>query len=82
MPGLSASVRAAVGEFQELLGADGARVRLVENTVTELTFALELEGAGCAECVMPQETLESILFHQVSAVDPDIARVRILDPRT
>ena len=72
---------AALTEARELVQADGGD--LVVDAVDGVTIRAHLvvEGAECAECVMPKQFLEQVALDIVRRQLPSIGQVEIHDPR-
>ena len=75
------SLDGALAGLRELVRADGADLRLVHHDAATgaLHLRLVIPDAHCAECVMPNTSLESIATARLSA--HGIAQVTIDDPR-
>jgi hypothetical protein len=78
-PGLDAGLD-AVAEF---LGPDGARVHVEgwEPDAGHLRLRLELESAGCAECVLPRPMLDRMLLTTLREHAPAVRTLHVDDPR-
>ena len=78
---LDATTRSLIDELREIVAADGAR--LVPSSVApdHIAFDLVLDGASCAECVMPRALLEEIVNTRLVEVADDPPVVTIADPR-
>ena len=72
---------AALAEARELVQADGGD--LVVDSVDGVTIRahLVIEGAECAECVMPRQFLEQVALDIVRRELPSIGQITIDDPR-
>jgi Fe-S cluster biogenesis protein NfuA len=77
-----ATITPAIDEARALVQADGGDMRLlgVDDAGT-VSIELVLEGASCAECVMPREFLEQIVLDMIKQQVGAVAAVRIDDPR-
>jgi Fe-S cluster biogenesis protein NfuA len=77
-----ATITPAIDEARALVQADGGDMRLlgVDDAGT-VSIELVLEGASCAECVMPREFLEQIVLDMIRQKAGAVAAVRIDDPR-
>jgi Fe-S cluster biogenesis protein NfuA len=77
-----ATIIPAIDEARALVQADGGDMRLlgVDDTGT-VSIELVLEGASCAECVMPREFLEQIVLDMIKQTTGAVTGVRIDDPR-
>lgn len=75
------TLRAALQPLRESLQLDGADIELigVQGGTAELT--LDVSNASCAECVLPRESLESVVVVALRKADPRIAAARVRDPR-
>jgi Fe-S cluster biogenesis protein NfuA len=76
-----ATITPALDEARALVQADGGDMKLRSIEGDSLNIELVLEGASCAECVMPREFLEQIVLDMVKQKAPGVAAVRIDDPR-
>jgi Fe-S cluster biogenesis protein NfuA len=76
-----ATITPALDEARALVQADGGDMKLRSIEGDSLNIDLVLEGASCAECVMPREFLEQIVLDMVKQKAPGVAAVRIDDPR-
>ncbi|MYW96151.1 hypothetical protein G3I59_37490 [Amycolatopsis rubida] len=75
------TVEEAVANLRSMLQLDGADLSVVEADETSAVFAIELEGANCADCVLPASMIQSILEQQLSETLPRISKVVVRDPR-
>jgi Fe-S cluster biogenesis protein NfuA len=76
-----ATITPALDEARALVQADGGDMKLAAIEGDTLKIDLILEGASCAECVMPREFLEQIVLDMVKQKAPAVAAVSIDDPR-
>jgi Fe-S cluster biogenesis protein NfuA len=76
-----ATITPALDEARALVQADGGDMKLRGIDGDTLKIDLVLEGASCAECVMPREFLEQIVLDMVKQKAPAVAAVSIDDPR-
>jgi Fe-S cluster biogenesis protein NfuA len=76
-----ATITPALDEARALVQADGGDMRLTAIEGDTLKIDLILEGASCAECVMPREFLEQIVLDMVKQKAPAVGAVSIDDPR-
>ena len=65
------------------LGPDGADVTPTgwDATGGRLALRLELEGAECPECVIPQPMLGELMLHAIQEHAPAVQAVDLDDPR-
>jgi hypothetical protein len=75
-----------VDQLRAMVRADGADFALsaatgVPGEVEAIELDLVLESAGCAECVLPVAMLEHVCYTVLSGFVPELAAVRIRDPR-
>lgn len=65
------------------LGPDGADVTATawNASAGRLALRLELEGAECAECVIPQPMLGELILAAVQEHAPDVRELDLDDPR-
>ncbi|MGI9642830.1 MAG: NifU family protein [Acidimicrobiia bacterium] len=64
-----------------IVQADGGDLVLDRVDGSAVHLNLIIEGAECAECVMPRPFLEQIALDMVQAQIPDVAAISISDPR-
>jgi Fe-S cluster biogenesis protein NfuA len=76
-------VRAALIEVATLVQADGGDIELVSMDPErgEVALRLVVEGANCAECVLPRPMLEGMATSIMQRSAPAIRAVSIDDPR-
>lgn len=75
------SLRAALEPLRESLQLDGADIELLGVDGGTAQLALDVSNASCAECVLPRESLESVVVVALRKADPSIAAARVRDPR-
>ena len=75
------SARAALEPVRAILQADGGDVELVGVDADTARLRLVVEGASCAECVLPRPLLETVALDLMGPLAPGLARVAIDDPR-
>lgn len=75
------AVNAALEGPRGLVQADGGDMELTEVEGATAKVRLIIEGAECAECVMPRQFLEQITLDMVRAELPAVEAVEIDDPR-
>ena len=68
-------------EARQLVQADGGDMELVSTDDDTVSLKLILEGASCAECVMPREFLEQIVLDMLMRAGHGVTAVAIEDPR-
>lgn len=78
------AVRAALEEPTRVLRADGADLVLVdvEPALDRVTLRLELEGASCADCVLPPGQLRETITATLQRELRTELEIRLHDPRT
>jgi Fe-S cluster biogenesis protein NfuA len=76
-----AALGAALDEVRALVQADGGDLRLAGVDGDVVALELVLEGAECAECVMPREFLEQVALDVLRRGGATVGGVRIADPR-
>ena len=83
MSATPAGLDAGLDAVAELLGPDGARVAVLEWDETDgtLSLRLELDGADCAECVVPRPLLDTMLLESLRRHAPTVRGLRLEDPR-
>lgn len=76
-------LRTALEGVRGLVQEDGGDLAMAGFDAGSGTLSLQLvlEGAECAECVMPREFLESIVRDEIAGAVPEVAAVQITDPR-
>jgi hypothetical protein len=75
------TLRAALQPLRESLQLDGADIELLQVSGGTAELALDVSKASCAECVLPRESLESVVVVALRKADPRIAAARVRDPR-
>jgi Fe-S cluster biogenesis protein NfuA len=60
-----ATITPALDEARALVQADGGDMKLTGIDGGTVSIELILEGASCAECVMPREFLEQIVLDMI-----------------
>jgi Fe-S cluster biogenesis protein NfuA len=76
-----ATITPALDEARALVQADGGDMKLSSIDGGTVSLELILEGASCAECVMPREFLEQIVLDMIQQKSRDVSVVKIDDPR-
>jgi Fe-S cluster biogenesis protein NfuA len=76
-----ATITPALDEARALVQADGGDMKLSSIDGGTVSLELILEGASCAECVMPREFLEQIVLDMIQQKTRDVSVVKIDDPR-
>lgn len=76
-----AQVDPALEGVRAIVQADGGDLVLDRIEGSALHLRLIIEGAECAECVMPRQFLEQIALDMVQQAVPSVAAVTIDDPR-
>lgn len=76
-----ATITPALDEARALVQADGGDMQVVGIDDATVKLKLILEGASCAECVMPRDFLEQIVLDMLKQKVPAVAGVSIEDPR-
>lgn len=72
---------AALQPLRVLVNADGADFALSGVADGVVHIRLDLDGATCAECVLPAEELEQMIRDSLRRSVPDVHAVHIIDPR-
>jgi Fe-S cluster biogenesis protein NfuA len=75
------NIEEAIRPLRDALRQDGADIAFRLKREGVVYFDLQLGGAGCAECVMPREILEQVIFASLEGKVADLAAVRVKDPR-
>jgi hypothetical protein len=65
----------------DIVRADGADMRLVDQSADAVGLQLEIKDAACAECVMPRQFLEGVVLTALQESQPWVRHVNIRDPR-
>lgn len=78
-----AGLDAGLDAVRVFLGPDGADVTPTawDAATGRLALRLELAGAECPECVIPQPMLGELMLHAIQEHAPDVAAVDLDDPR-
>jgi len=76
-----ANIEPALEEARALVQADGGDMEVVGVDDSTVNIRLILEGASCAECVMPRDFLEQIVLDMLKQKIPAVSAVSIDDPR-
>lgn len=76
-----ASATAALEGARALVQADGGDLVVDEVDGATIRARLVIEGAECAECVMPKQFLEQVALDMVRGELPSVGAVTITDPR-
>jgi Fe-S cluster biogenesis protein NfuA len=75
------TVEPALEGARALVQADGGDLVVDRIEGTQVYARLVIEGAECAECVMPRQFLEQVALDMVRAELPDVSAITIDDPR-
>ena len=77
------ALAAAVGELDELVGADGAHFELDDwdAAIATVRLRLVLDDDSCADCVVPRGLLETMALERLRRSEPAVARLELEDPR-
>ncbi len=78
-----AGLDAGLDAVRVFLGPDGADIIPTgwDASSGRLALRLELEGAECAECVIPQPMLGELILAAVREHAPDVRELDLDDPR-
>lgn len=69
-------VETLLAPLQQALAADGATLDFLGVEGQELRLSLSTAGAQCAECIVPDAIIESMLLKQLAGVeDPRLAAI-------
>jgi len=66
---------------QEMIRLDGGDIVLVDVEESTAHLRLVVEGANCAECVLPRRLLEGVALQMMQPFVPGLTAVAIDDPR-
>lgn len=75
------TVVAGLAPVQEMIRLDGGDLVLVDVDGGTANLRLVVEGAGCAECVLPRPMLEAVALQMMQPLVPGLSAVAIDDPR-
>ena len=75
------TLASALDEVRVLVRADGGDLVLTQIEGSRVDLRLIVEGAECAECVMPREFLEQVALDILRRKVPAVGAVTIADPR-
>jgi len=80
---IDARVAAAISPFVQALRADGAdlHVELVDPAQALIRLRVELEGAGCQECVLPPAQLAAVIGRALREHIDSEFELELEDPR-
>jgi hypothetical protein len=81
MPESLDTLRAALQPLRESLLLDGADIELLGVSGGTAELALDVSKSTCAECVLPRQSLESVVVVALRKADPRIAAAVVRDPR-
>ena len=76
-----ATLSTALDEVREILQSDGGDIALHAVDGAAVTLRLVVEGASCAECILPRELLEQVTLDILQRHGTGVREVRIDDPR-
>jgi len=77
----SDEVVAGLAPVQEMIRLDGGDLVLVDVEESTAHLRLVVEGANCAECVLPRSLLEGVALEMMQPLVPGLTAVAIDDPR-
>jgi Fe-S cluster biogenesis protein NfuA len=77
----SDEVVAGLAPVQEMIRLDGGDIVLVDVEESTAHLRLVVEGANCAECVLPRSLLEGVALQMMQPLVPGLTAVAIDDPR-
>ena len=77
----SDEVVAGLAPVQEMIRLDGGDIVLVDVDESTAHLRLVVEGANCAECVLPRSLLEGVALQMMQPLVPGLTAVAIDDPR-
>lgn len=78
------AVHEALEVLARMLRADGADLRVlsVDPGTDRVEVALDLEGVGCLDCVLPPEHLRAVIDDSIGRVVPTEFELVLHDPRS
>ncbi len=79
--GTQVDTQQALGVLHDILRVDGAQLTVARAAADSLTLLLTLDGADCADCVMPASILERICLQGLHEAGSTVSELRIIDPR-
>jgi hypothetical protein len=78
---ISPPAQSVLDELNEIVKLDGAELHVDGSTGSLIELTLDLSNSTCPECVLPKDLLVELLTARLAEADPDIAGVRLNDPR-
>lgn len=77
----TSSVEVGLEPVRAILQADGGDIELVGVDGGKASLRLVIEGANCAECVLPRAMLEIVALDLMKPLVPGLSGIVIDDPR-
>jgi Fe-S cluster biogenesis protein NfuA len=74
-------VRAALNELRPMVQGDGGDLELLGAEGGVVRLRLLLQGAECAECVLPADLLEQVALDALCRSVAGVTAVQVDDPR-
>lgn len=75
------TIEPALERARAIIRLDGADFNLLSIDDDTVRLGLRLDGASCAECVLPRAYLESLVLDMMRKESADVTAVVIDDPR-
>lgn len=75
------AVQSAFDEVRGIISADGGDILLTSIEDGTVNLQLVVEGASCAECILPREMLEQVTLDIFQRAGTGVSAISIDDPR-
>jgi Fe-S cluster biogenesis protein NfuA len=76
-----AALEPALDEVRSIIQADGGDILLTSVDSGTVHLQLVVEGASCAECILPRELLEQVTLDIMQRGGTGVTAIKIDDPR-
>ena len=77
----TAALQPALDEVRSIITADGGDILLTSVDGGTVHLQLVVEGASCAECILPRELLEQVTLDIFQRGGTGVTEISIADPR-
>jgi len=77
----TAALQSALDEVRSIITADGGDILLTSVEDGTVNLQLVVEGANCAECILPRELLEQVTLDIFQRGGTGVTAISIADPR-
>ena len=77
----TAALQPALDEVRSIITADGGDILLTSVEDGRVNLQLVVEGASCAECILPRELLEQVTLDIFQRGGTGVTTISIADPR-